>query len=236
MVNEERLPRHVAVVMDGNGRWAKKNGKNKLFGHEAGLKAMKAIVKRSSDLGIQYLTVYAFSTENWKRSKAEVSGIFHLLLKYLNLELDELHENNIVFKVIGDYKALPKNVVRALDHSFEKTKNNTGLQFIVAFNYGSRAEIVMAAQRLAREAENGTIEADAITESDFCERLYTSDIPDPDLVIRTSGEERLSNFLLWQAAYSEFVFTDVLWPDFSPEEYDRCLEIYGSRERRFGGR
>jgi undecaprenyl diphosphate synthase len=222
--------------MDGNGRWAEKNGRNKLFGHEAGMKAMKEIVKRSSALGIEYLTVYAFSTENWKRSKEEVSGIIRLLVKYINQELDELHENNVVFKVIGDYKALPKNAVSALERSFEKTRDNTGLQFIVAFNYGSRAEIVLAAQRLAREAVNGAIDPAAITEADLSGRLYTADIPDPDLVIRTSGEERLSNFLLWQAAYSEFVFSDVLWPDFSPDEYERCIDVYTGRSRRFGGR
>ncbi|MDR0817870.1 MAG: isoprenyl transferase [Clostridiales Family XIII bacterium] len=232
----DKMPRHVAIVMDGNGRWAQMRGKRKLTGHDAGMQAMKEIVRRSSELGIEYLTVYAFSTENWKRSHDEVSGIFRLLVKYIDSELDEIYNNNVIVGVIGDYEPLPKDAVAALLKSFDRTKDNTGLKFNIALNYGSRAEIVRAARLIAEDAALGKLDAASVTEADIEERLYTKGMPDPDLVIRTSGEERLSNFLLWQSAYSEFVFTDVLWPDFSPQEYERCICEYQQRERRFGGR
>jgi undecaprenyl diphosphate synthase len=222
--------------MDGNGRWAEQRGKRKLTGHDAGMKAMKEIVRRSSELGIEYLTVYAFSTENWKRSRDEVSGIFKLLVKYIDSELEEIYNNNVIVGVIGDYSPLPGDAVDALLKSFDKTKDNTGLKFNIALNYGSRAEIARAARLIAEDAAAGRLDATTVTEADLTGRLYTKDMPDPDLVIRTSGEQRLSNFLLWQSAYSEFVFTDVLWPDFSPDEYERCIIEYQNRDRRFGGR
>jgi len=222
--------------MDGNGRWAEQNSKKKLAGHDAGMQAMKKIVRRSSELGIEYLTVYAFSTENWKRSREEVSGIFRLLVKYVESELQEIYENDVVVGVIGDYSPLPKDAVSALIRSFEKTKDNTGLHFNIALNYGSRDEITRAARMLAQDVCLGKIDADEIDQEELAKRLYTNDIPDPDLVIRTSGEKRISNFLLWQSAYSEFVFSDVLWPDFTVEEYERCLNEYIGRERRYGGR
>lgn len=241
MIDQNRIPAHVAIIMDGNGRWAKKKGLPRLAGHNAGMLAMKEIVKASSVLGIKYLTVYAFSTENWKRSKEEVGGIFKLLVKYVDSELSELHENNVKVKVLGDYSVIPKIAVERLEKSLETTANNTGLQFNIALNYGSRAEIVRAVSRIYEDIRKGALEEETeISEELISRYLYTGDengnIPDPDLITRTSGEERLSNFMLWQSAYSEFAFTDVFWPDFSPAEYERLIEAYQNRDRRFGGR
>ena len=241
MLDRNRIPAHVAIIMDGNGRWAKAKGVPRLAGHNAGMLAMKEIVKASSTLGVKYLTVYAFSTENWKRSAEEVGGIFKLVVKYVNSELAELHENNVKVKILGDYTAVPKAAVDSLEKSLETTKNNTGLQFNIALNYGSRAEIVRAVNHIKDDMESGVLDPDMeITEELISRYLYTGaengDIPDPDLIIRTSGEERLSNFMLWQSAYSEFGFTDVLWPDFTPAEYERMIEEYQHRDRRFGGR
>ncbi len=241
MLDRERIPAHIAIIMDGNGRWAKAKGVPRIAGHNAGMQAMKEIVKASSQLGVKYLTVYAFSTENWKRSAEEVGGIFKLVVKYVNSELDELHRNNVKVKILGDYTAVPKAAVDSLEKSLETTKNNTGLQFNIALNYGSRAEIVRAVNNLKQDMDNGILPSNTeITEELISRYLYTGtengDIPDPDLIIRTSGEERLSNFMLWQSAYSEFGFTDVLWPDFTPTEYERMIEAYQNRERRFGGR
>jgi undecaprenyl diphosphate synthase len=196
---------------------------------------MTEVVRRASDVGIDYLTVYAFSTENWKRSVVEVSGIFKLLVKYVDLRLQELYENNVVVNVIGDYKPLPKDAIAALERTFARTAANTGLRFNIALNYGSRDEIARAARALAEDAAAGRVDPGAISERDVEDRLWTRGMPDPDLVIRTSGEMRLSNFLLWQSAYSEFVFTDALWPDFTPAEFDRCIEVYRGRNRRYGG-
>lgn len=241
MLDKERIPAHIAIIMDGNGRWAKRKGLPRIAGHNAGMMSMKEIVKASSTLGVKYLTVYAFSTENWKRSAEEVGGIFKLVVKYVDSELAELHENNVKVKILGDYSAVPKAAVDRLEKSLETTKNNTGLQFNIALNYGSRAEIVRAVNNIKRDMDNGVLSADLeITEELISRYLYTGtengDIPDPDLIIRTSGEERLSNFMLWQSAYSEFGFTDVLWPDFTPAEYERMIEAYQNRDRRFGGR
>ena len=241
MLDKNRIPAHVAIIMDGNGRWAKKKNLPRLAGHNAGMLAMKEIVKASSSLGIKYLTVYAFSTENWKRSQEEVDGIFKLVVKYVASELDELHANHVRVRIMGDYKQVPEAARKSLEKSLETTKENTGLQFNIALNYGSRAEITRAVNRIRDDLKKGVLLADKeITEELISEYLYTGNengnIPDPDLIIRTSGEERLSNFMLWQSAYSEFAFTDVLWPDFSPEEFERILEEYQSRDRRFGGR
>ena len=235
-MDQAQIPKHIAIIMDGNGRWAEKHGKNRLFGHDAGLKAMKEIVKKSSVLGVEHLTVYAFSTENWKRSQEEVSGIFNLVIKYVSSELQELIDNNVVVDVLGDYSALPKKSAASLDKLVSNTSGNTGLHFHIALNYGSRAEMLMAARTLVNDVADNLISIEDIDEEAFSSRLYTAGTPDPDLVIRTSGEERLSNFLLWQVAYSEYVFTDVLWPDFTPKEYERCIEEYQGRKRRFGGR
>jgi len=226
--------------MDGNGRWAEKNKVPRLAGHNAGMKAMKEIVKRSSSIGVKYLTVYAFSTENWKRSVDEVNGIFKLIVIYVDKELKELHKNNVKVKILGDYSKLPKESVERINKALKTTENNTGLQFNIALNYGSRDEITKAVILIGEKVKAGELEPQDITEETIGRHLYTGELynnlPDPDLVIRTSGEKRLSNYLLWQSAYSELVYTDVLWPDFSPEVYEKCMEEYQSRDRRFGGR
>lgn len=236
MIDLDRIPAHVAVIMDGNGRWAESRNLPRMAGHNAGMIAMKEIVKASSALGVKHLTVYAFSTENWKRSIEEVSGIFKLLILYVEKELKELHDNNVKVKILGDYEKLPREAVKSLEHTLEITKDNTGLQFNIALNYGGRDEILRSVKCLAEDIENGKLKADEITEEMLADHLYTAGIPDPDMIIRTSGEMRLSNYLLWQCAYSEFVFTDVLWPDFTREEYEKAIEIFQNRKRRFGGR
>ncbi len=238
MIDKDKIPGHVAIIMDGNGRWAKKQNVSRLSGHNAGMISMKEIVKRSSVLGVKNLTVYAFSTENWKRSIDEVNGIFKLIVIYVKKELKELHQNNVKVRILGDYSELPKDSIESLEKAITTTQNNTGLQFNIALNYGSRDEIKKAVIRLAQKVKSGELEPNSITEEMISQSLYTgmNNIPDPDLLIRTSGEERLSNYMLWQLAYSELVFTDVYWPDFSPQEYDKCIEIYQSRDRRFGGR
>ena len=236
------LPTHVAVIMDGNGRWAKSKNRPRLFGHNAGMQAMKQIVITASNLGIKYLTVYAFSTENWKRSTEEVSGIFKLIIKYVDSELKELIKNNVRINILGDYNMLPGDSVRAIDELLDKTRDNDGLVFNIALNYGGRDEIVKAINEIIIDrkalADEG-ISVD-VTEDEVSNHLYTGvlhkNIPDPDLIIRTSGEERLSNFLIWQAAYSEMMFTDTLWPDYSPEECTAMIEKFSHRKRRFGGR
>lgn len=233
-----QIPKHVAIIMDGNGRWAEKRGLPKISGHDAGMKAMKEIVKHSSVLGVEYLTVYAFSTENWKRSQDEIKGIMSLLIKYVQLELDELYDNNVIVNIIGDTDKFPKNVQKSLDKAINRTSKNTGMKFNIALNYGSRAEIVKAVKEIAKEIENtdNPMKIDDIDDAAISSHLYTKGMPDPDIIIRTSGEERLSNFLLWQAAYSEFVFSDKLWPDYSIEEYEKSLITFQNRKRRFGGR
>lgn len=240
MLDKNRIPRHVAIIMDGNGRWAKAHGVPRLAGHNAGGKSMIEVVRRANDIGVKYLTVYAFSTENWKRSTEEVSGIFRLLIKFVESELRELMENNVRVCILGDYSPLPKDARKAVYKGVSETAGNTGLQFNIALNYGGRNEITRAVNLLAEEVAAGNIKPGEITEEMIGERLWTgvneTGCGDPELIIRTSGEERLSNFLLWQCAYSEFIFSDVLWPDFTPEEFEKCIEEYQSRDRRFGGR
>jgi len=240
MIDKELLPVHVAVIMDGNGRWAQKNKVNRVQGHNAGMLAMKEIIKRADVLGVRYLTVYAFSTENWKRSAEEVGGIFGLLVKYVASELEELHKNNVKVKILGDYSQIPKAAVASIEKALETTKDNTGLQFNIALNYGARQEILRATKKIVQLVANGELKEEEITEETIAKYLYTGEengnVPDPDLIIRTSGEERISNFLLWQAAYSEFAFTDSLWPEFTPDEFENIIEEYTKRNRRFGGR
>jgi len=240
MLDKERIPKHIAIVMDGNGRWANNKGLPRLAGHNAGMVAMKEIVKHSSVLGVKHLTVYAFSTENWKRSVDEVNGIFKLLVLYVEKELNELNKNNVRVRILGDYSKLPVEAVKSLEKALEKTDKNTGLQFNIALNYGSRDEIIQAIRLIGEDIRQGLVKPENITEESFSKYLFTgekfADVPDPDLVIRTSGEKRLSNFLLWQSAYSEFVFTETLWPDFTPAEYEKAIEEYQNRNRRFGGR
>ncbi len=234
-LDPERMPGHVAIVMDGNGRWAKKRGLPRLQGHNAGMMALKEIVKRSSALGISHLTVYAFSTENWKRPQEEVFGIFKLLVLYVQKEIRELNDNNVKVNIWGDWTSLPSDAQNAIQKAIETTKNNTGLGFNIALNYGGRAEILQSVRSLCREVQDGSLAIDSIDEEVLGSRLYSAGVPDPDLIIRTGGEYRLSNFLIWQAAYSEWVVTDVLWPDFDPVEYEKAILAYQSRDRRFGG-
>ena len=238
MLDKDRIPTAVAIIMDGNDRWATKRKLPRVMGHNQGMKAMKKIVKHAAQLGVKYLTVYAFSTENWKRSEEEVSGIFKLLVKYVDSELKELDEANVKVNILGDIEAMPEIVKQKLALTLETTKENTGLNFNIALNYGSRDEIVRAAKSIASDAKEGKLAVDDIDEDLFASRLYTGElgIPDPDLVIRTSGEIRLSNFLMWQLSYAEMVFTDTLWPDYTPEEFEKSIEIFQSRDRRFGGR
>ncbi len=236
MIDLEKIPAHIAIIMDGNGRWAQSRNLPRVAGHNAGMIAMKEIVKAASSIGVQHLTVYAFSTENWRRSIEEVNGIFKLLIIYVEKELNELHHNNVKVRILGDYEKLPNDAVKSLERSLKTTKDNNGLQFNIALNYGGRDEILRSVKKLAKEVEMGRLKADSITEEDIAKNLYTYGIPDPDMVIRTSGEMRLSNYLLWQSAYSEFVFTDVLWPDFTREDFEMMIEIFQNRKRRFGGR
>lgn len=236
MIYEDKTPNHVAIIMDGNGRWAERKRLPRLAGHNAGMVAMKEIVKASSSLGIKHLTVYAFSTENWKRSLEEVNGIFRLLIVYVEKELKELHENNVKLRILGDYERLPKDAVASLNRSLKTTENNTGLQFNIALNYGGRDEILRAVKRMTADIEEGKYRAADLSENMLEANLYTEGIPDPELIIRTSGEMRLSNFLLWQCAYSEMVFSPVLWPDFTRAEFEKAIEEYQGRKRRFGGR
>lgn len=237
----EKLPKHVAIIMDGNGRWAKSKNKPRLFGHKAGASSMKDIVIATGKMGIEFLTVYAFSTENWKRSAEEVSGLFNLIIQYVKSELDELIEQNVHINIIGDYKKLPPSSVRALDKMIDKTRKNDGLKFNIAINYGGRDDVVMAVNEIIEERrKDGDLFNTSVTEEDLSRHLYTGsihyNIPDPDLIIRTGGEKRLSNFLIWQSSYSELFFTETLWPDFNTSEYEKILEMYGKRDRRYGGR
>lgn len=236
-----KMPAHVAIIMDGNGRWAEKHKVSRVTGHNQGMLAMKEIVKKADIMGIKYLTVYAFSTENWKRSQEEVGGIFSLLVKFVGSELSELNQNNVRIHILGDYTdRVPKTAVSSIEKALQTTASNDGLQFNIALNYGSRAEITRAVRTIAAAVKDGSLTPEDINDRIISANLYTGDengnIPDPDLIIRTSGEERLSNFLLWQAAYSEFAFTDSLWPDFTPEEFEKIVAEFCARSRRFGGR
>ncbi len=233
--DKERIPQHVAVIMDGNGRWAKERGMARVQGHNAGMKALKEIVKHSDVLGVKYLTVYAFSTENWKRPADEVSGIFRLLVLYVAQELKELHQNNVKVQILGDWSALPEDAVKAVQKALDTTKDNTGLVFSIAINYGGRAEIARAARLIAEKAAAGELDPEVVDEKLISDYLYTSDMPDPDMIIRTGGELRVSNFLIWQGAYSELVVTPVYWPDFTPERYEEAIAEFQTRDRRFGG-
>jgi undecaprenyl diphosphate synthase len=239
-LDAENLPAHIAIIMDGNGRWAKKHFLTRKAGHKAGAQALRKLSEEMNDRGFRYLTIYAFSTENWKRSAAEVTGIFRLLVTYVNSELKELVEKNVKVKVLGDYTTIPKEAQKSLEKTLKSTEDNTGLQFNIALNYGGRDEVRRAVQAIAREIKEGAVEPEQITEDMIGANLFTgshyTDTPDPELVIRTSGEKRLSNYLIWQCAYSEFVFSDVLWPDYTPGEYEKSIEEYQSRDRRFGGR
>lgn len=228
-------PRHVAIIMDGNGRWAKARGLPRLEGHRRGVESLRRAVRTAIELKIAFLTVYSFSAENWTRPFEEVQSLMGLLHLFIRNDLAELKANNVRIRVIGARDGLPADIVGLLDEAERVTQNNTGLVLVVAFNYGGRQEIAAAARALAEKVARGELAASQIGVEAFGAALYTSDIPDPDLVIRTSGEKRISNFLLWQAAYAEFVFLDVLWPDFSKLDFIAALDEYAQRDRRYGG-
>ena len=232
--NSKNLPRHVAIIMDGNGRWAKRRHLPRLQGHRAGRESVRTVVRTTAKIGIPYLTLYTFSLENWRRSKEEVGGLMVLLEEVLRAEYEELNENGVQLRAIGRLDMLPARTRRALDGTMEKLAGNTRLVLTLAVSYGGRAEIVDAARKLAEKAQRGEIEAALIDEAVFQRALYQPDVPDPDLLIRTSGESRVSNFLLWQIAYAEIVVTDVLWPDFREAELIASIDAYQKRERRFG--
>ena len=231
-----RLPKHVAIIMDGNGRWAKKHKLQVAAGHETGTEALREIIRSSSDLGIFALSIYAFSTENWTRPKAEVDALMALILKFFASEIDELTRKNVVIRILGDKDGLPEKQRDALIDAESRTRENTGLHLNIAVNYGSRAELARAARSIARDVSDGRISPSDVTEELLEQRLYTAGLPPVDLLIRTSGEQRLSNFLLYQCAYAEFDFPSVLWPDFTVRHFHEALRKYESRERRYGGR
>lgn len=233
-INTENLPRHIAIIMDGNGRWAKKQGMMRIFGHENGAKSVSETVEACARLGIENLTLYAFSTENWNRPKAEVDTLMKLLVTTMKKELPTLQKNNIKLNTIGNIDQLPKSTQRELLDAIEKTKTNTRLTLTIALSYGSREEIVSAVKRISEKVTNNQLSIADINESVIQNHLYTYDLPDVDLVIRTSGEQRISNFLLWQVAYAEFYYTDVLWPDFREKDLHEAIISYQKRERRFG--
>ncbi len=235
MSDVKNVPEHVAIILDGNGRWAKKRGLPRKAGHVAGAKAVDALSRDAYDLGIKYLTVYAFSTENWARPEDEVGALMKLLRSYINDRLKMGERYNIRYRAIGDLTRLDKKLQEGIEKLIEKTAGNTGLTVTIALNYGSRDEILRAVRSVSEDVKEGKISVDEIDDSFFSSKLDTEGIPDPDLLIRTSGEERLSNFLLWQLAYTEFYFTDVLWPDFDIEELKKAIEYYQGKDRRFGG-
>ncbi len=234
-IDRDRLPQHVAIIMDGNGRWAKKRGLSRIAGHEAGVNAVRASIEACREIELPMLTLYAFSTENWTRPKTEVSMLWRLLRKYVREELDNLDEEGIRIRAIGRLDKLPKGARTDLLRTCERTKDNTAMTLVIALNYGGRQEIADAARALATDVKNGKIAPGEIDPDRFSKYLYTADLPDPDLLIRTSGECRVSNFLLWQISYAEIVITDVLWPDFSRKDMYKAILEYQARERRFGG-
>jgi len=230
-----RIPTHLGVIMDGNGRWAQARGKRRTEGHIEGVKALRNLVELCINYGVAHLTVFSFSSENWTRPKEEISFIFNLLRRFVASDLQRLIRNNVRVRIIGSRNGLETSLVRLIDDVEAKTAGNTGLVLIVAFNYGAKAEIADATRAIAREVAAGRLSPDAITEDTIAAALYTAGLPDPDLIIRTSGEQRISNFLLWQAAYAEFVFVDENWPDFGEASFIKVLETFSRRDRRFGG-
>ena len=233
--DERKNPRHVAIIMDGNGRWAEQRGLPRSAGHRRGVETVREIVRASKDLGIEYLTLYSFSSENWSRPKSEISELFSLLKFFVRRDLAEMHENNVRLKIIGERQGLPNDILAILDEAAALTEKNDGQTIVIAFNYGSRAEIASAARRLAAKVKSGELQLEALDVDCISNELDTAGIPDPDVIIRTSGEMRLSNFLMWQSAYSEFVFVNCLWPDFDKSEYQAAIETYRNRTRKFGG-
>lgn len=235
MEETRSVPQHVAIIMDGNGRWAKKRGLPRTAGHYQGAKVVEQILYDADAMGIKYLTVYAFSTENWSRPQSEVKTLMNLLRTYMRTSLQKCAKNNVRIRVLGDRSKLDEDLIEAIDDLERDTKNNTGLQFLIAINYGGRDDIRRGVMKIAEKVRSGELDPASITEETVSENLDTADIPDPDLLIRTSGELRISNFLIWQCAYTEYYFTDVLWPEFNKEELQKAVDAYMHRERRMGG-
>ena len=233
---DNAVPRHVAIIMDGNGRWAERRGLPRVAGHRAGAEAVRRALQAAADSGVEVLTIYAFSSENWRRSEGEISDLTALMRFYLERELNRLVDEGVRLKLIGDYSAFGADMVERLERAVAKTQANTRLTLVIALNYGSRAEIAAAARRIATKAVAGEIDPEAIDEASIAAELQTRDLPELDLLVRTSGEVRLSNFLLWQAAYAELLFLDILWPDFDERTFADALEHFAGRQRRFGGR
>lgn len=235
MVDKSRIPKHVAIIMDGNGRWAKERGLSRTAGHREGIKRVRDIVKTAGELGISALTFFAFSTENWSRPKKEIDMLMRYLESFLIREVNEMHKNNIRFNTIGEDSPLPLDILKKIKEAKRKTKDNTGLTVTLALNYGARQEIIEAAKRFSRDLSSRGETMQDLNIEKFSRYLYTSDLPDPDLLIRTSGEMRISNFLLWQLSYAELYFTKKFWPEFKAEDFKAAIEEYQARERRFGG-
>jgi undecaprenyl diphosphate synthase len=233
-INLQKLPKHVAIIMDGNGRWAKQQGEQRVFGHQNGVRSVKECTEAAAELGIEYLTMYAFSAENWNRPQEEVNALMSLLVSTINSELDTLNKNKIRLMAIGDLKSLPTECFSELMSAIENTKNNDRLTLVLALSYSSKQEITHAAKAIATDVLNGVIPIDSISEDTITNYLFTSNIPDPELMIRTSGEHRISNFLMWQLAYAELYFTDKLWPEFERQDFFDAIVDYQKRERRFG--
>ena len=231
----DNIPKHIAIIMDGNGRWAKQRKLPRSMGHKAGVETIRRILKEADRLGVKYITLYAFSTENWKRPKDEVDALMKLLVQYLTNEVEGLHQNGVILRILGDINALPGAVKEKICEAIDLTKNNKGIVLNVAFNYGGRNEIVRAIKNIVSDVESGNVNEENIDENLISNYLYTKDSPDPDLIIRPSGEQRISNFLLWQCAYSEFWYSNVNWPDFSESDLQRAIYDYQNRDRRFGG-
>ncbi len=234
-IDMEKIPRHIAIIMDGNGRWAKLRNLPRTMGHREGMKTIKSMVKECSKLGVKYLTLYAFSTENWKRPQQEIDTLMSLIIEYINKEIDELHKNNVTFNVIGDMTKLPKSCQKSILWAKNMTKNNNGLTLNIALNYGGRDEIVNGVKKIAEKVLSGDIKVEDITEKTISNSLYTKGMPDPDMIIRPSGELRISNYLLWQGAYSEFWFSNINWPDFTEQDLHNAIMDFQNRNRRFGG-
>ncbi len=234
-LDKNNIPKHIAIIMDGNGRWAKKRGfATRIKGHEVGVKSLRNITSAAAEIGVKYLTVYAFSTENWNRPKIEVNALMRILVSTLKDEIDTLQKNGISLATIGDSNALPKDVLKKLKKVIDQTKDNTRMTLTLALSYGSRNEINNAVQKIAAQVKSGDLLPENITEETISQHLYTANMPDPDLLIRTSGEQRISNYLLWQIAYAELYFTSTLWPDFTNEEFYEAVKSYQTRERRYG--
>ena len=231
----DNIPKHIAIIMDGNGRWAKQRKLPRSMGHKAGVETIRRILKEADRLGVKYITLYAFSTENWKRPKDEVDALMKLLVQYLTNEVEGLHQNGVILRILGDINALPGAVKEKICEAIDLTKNNKGIVLNVAFNYGGRNEIVRAIKNIVSDVESGNVNEENIDENLISNYLYTKDSPDPDLIIRPSGEQRISNFLLWQCVYSEFWYSNVNWPDFSESDLQKAIYDYQNRDRRFGG-